>query len=55
MARKKVKKPQLKVRLANKDWARFCSGYHGRGAHRDLTAYRRKAKHPKNDGEQYDA
>lgn len=50
MARKKIKKPKRQVRLANKDWARFCAGYHGRGAHRDMSVYRRKAKHVKRNG-----
>jgi hypothetical protein len=55
MARKKTKKHKRPVILANKDWARFCAGYHGRGAHRDQTAYRRKAKHSTLNGEHYDA
>jgi hypothetical protein len=44
--KKKPKQRQGKpLQLENKDWARFCTSYRGRGAHRDRTVYRRRGKH----------
>ena len=55
MARKKHKRKQAgQLKLAQPEWAKFCVGYHGKGAHRDKTVYRRQAKHVKNSGDNYD-
>jgi hypothetical protein len=55
MARKKHKRKQAgQLKLANPEWARFCTAYHGRGAHKDQSAYRRKSKHATDYGDHYD-
>ena len=48
MAQRKKKVTVRPLRLENKGWARFCTAYHGRGAHQDKTAYRRRKKHSSN-------
>lgn len=36
---------QKRSRVARPDWAAFCAGWHGKGAHRDKSKYARKTKH----------
>lgn len=55
MARKKHKRKQPgQLKLAQPEWAKFCVGYLGKGAHRDKTVYRRQDKHVKNSGDHDD-
>ncbi len=48
MARRKRKRNAV----ARPDWARFCAGWHGKGAHRDQSKYTRKTKHKGQGDEQ---
>jgi hypothetical protein len=45
MARKKIKRKKQQPGVPDPEWARFLTGYHGRGAHRDLSKYQRHPKH----------
>jgi hypothetical protein len=43
--RKKVIAKGGTVAIERRDWAAFCVGYHGRGAHKSAKTYTRKSKH----------
>jgi len=42
---KKTEKRKRQAGIARPEWARFCTSYHGQGAHRNKKAYRRREKH----------